>query len=90
MNVRSRLGRLERHCVSGTIAVKLKGGGTATLPSRRILDIFLDVMRGRNTLETRIALSAASSNESGRMLELMQAVGGSPSMPISKGPRRVQ
>jgi hypothetical protein len=59
---------------SCVIIVKLRCGGTATLPSRDLYDMFRDVLEGRQTPWTRIALAAESSNENGRMIELMQAL----------------
>jgi hypothetical protein len=74
VDLKKRLDKLEQQFVGEAIIVKLKGGGTATLRCKRILDIFCDVVDGRETEETRIVLAAESSNEDGRMIELMQAV----------------
>lgn len=77
MNAKGRLAKLERHFVGDVILVQLKGGGTATLPAKRLDSVFLAVLHGEDTPETRIALAADSSNEEGRMLQLMQALASS-------------
>jgi hypothetical protein len=80
MNIKNRVAKLEELYVGGTITVTLRGGGSARIPAREILDIFLDVVDGRDTAHTRIVLAAEASDEEGRMIELMQALHSGPIM----------